>query len=67
MNNLLILLAELFLADKTSADVGQPSWELGRPVTPAFARYKDAYEHSIKLMGFVADDVVRVETPSFVT
>lgn len=29
-------------------------------MTPAFARYKDAYEHSIKLLGYVADDIVSI-------
>ncbi|POS80212.1 hypothetical protein DHEL01_v201404 [Diaporthe helianthi] len=38
------------------------NWEVGKPVTPAYARYQDAYEHSIKLLGHVADDIITFNT-----
>ena len=49
------------------ADIVHPSWEVGKPVTPAFARYKDAYEHSVKLLGYVADDIVSIGTLLYVS
>ncbi|KAI7781843.1 hypothetical protein LA080_014333 [Diaporthe eres] len=37
-------------------------WELGKPVTPSFARHKDAFDHSIKPMGCVMDDMITFNT-----
>ncbi|KAJ0108416.1 hypothetical protein J7T55_005393 [Diaporthe amygdali] len=46
----------------TCSDILHASWELEKPVTPAFLRYKDAFEHSIKLNGSVADDLITFNT-----
>lgn len=57
-----MFLLAFFLDKTTQTDIVHPgpSWEVGKPATPAFARYKDAYEHSIKLLGYVADDIVSI-------
>lgn len=52
------------LVNLSYSDIFHPSWELGKPATPSFARHKDAFDHSIKPMGYVLDDMVSLNSKS---